>query len=1311
MGAHAVQVKVALLSIDITGFTALASFWARHGVEGTERITAVLDRYFARVVGVIEYHGGEAVYFAGDGIMAWWPLRDDPTAEQRATACAHELQAALAGYLVGETALHIKIGVAAGQAWLSRLGGVQGRWLLALTGPAVARVVAAEAACRPDEVRMASSHTGEVVALTPPNRTTRKSRPLPALTPVPPLAPALERTVAMDDYLPRVVRERWRHDQAEWLADLRILTVVFIRLDGVPHEAFAQLQTAMSQIQRITNRFDGTVDKFLFDAKGPTVIAFFGLPPNASDDVANRGTRAAHTIAASLNGMGIGCGIGVATGRAYCGPLGPSQRREYAVIGPTVNLAARLMEACDNGVLVCDTTRSAAGHRLVCSASLPLELKGFPGITLAWQPLAVDSEAATEHVLVGRERERYMLSAALRRALMHRVGCLALLGDAGAGKSALGRQVRAEALALGMEVWDVTGDPLEQFSSMHAWRRVAMRVLGLAAVPADNLVNAATATSVAAERVGAFAPLLAELLGLPPHDTPLTCHLIGSARADRTNEVVSDWLADRIGAAPALLLLEDWQWVDSASRRLAASLYHKLPAALMVVMARHLSDDDALRPYADRFELAPLGPKPATELLCARTAATSVAPELVATLLERTAGNPQFLEQLTEMLVANRSLVVTAGVLHLAPGAAGQLSAIPTTIEGIVAARVDALDPDGQLTLKAASAVGREFSLALLRAALPSDEARIRLPAAVASLHNRGLIAPTSANDTEDWRFVQAIVQEVVHARLVTGQRKALHRSISSWYLKAEPMVAPAAVLARHLSLAGELEQAQGYAELACSQAMALGAFVEARAHGHMSLDLCDKLHEQGDAQAAARRVRTLRMLAEVAASLGDLRQSSQLAVDSLAQAGHMPLAGTLRWFDAALQFVVVLSGLSALRRRRAERDRARGLDVARNWQVLAKAHFFENNEPGMVQACLRFCAEAERTGASAELASAWVAMSTLLAVLPLPSLARRYQRRAVELADALGDPNTSTWVSLVAGLNAVARGEWPAVAEHTASVQQHTAATHDWGSWGSAQALGTWAHFYQGDDASVRERAQALRDRAVATHNTQQVGWADRFLGEQAVLQGEPVRAVALLEPTVARLRTDNDTAELLVALGDLALAYAAQGATDQLAQLVAESIHILSDMGRPTSHVVAHACVCLALAVEQAQQAAPPLPWLKPAASSLLAFLDRCAAGYAPAVPWCAWAHAVRAVRQRQPGKALRWLARGLRSAEQLGMPRPRQLLWALRLDPMLNTGAGVGLSLAELAELRALTVRLGPWLDSARLLPVVEVARVAA
>ena len=139
----------------------------------------------------------------------------------------------------------------------------------------------------------------------------------------------------------------------------------------------------MSQVSLTLTRYEGSLNKCLFDDKGFTCIAAWGLPPYAHLDDPARGLLAAVEAHALLQLLGLDSHFGVTTGTLYCGPIGSAARREYTVIGSSVNLAARLMAADkkhlvdgDGGVL-CDltTARQCAGIRF--RALPPVELKGI----------------------------------------------------------------------------------------------------------------------------------------------------------------------------------------------------------------------------------------------------------------------------------------------------------------------------------------------------------------------------------------------------------------------------------------------------------------------------------------------------------------------------------------------------------------------------------------------------------------------------------------------------------------------------------------------------------------------------------------------------------------------------------------------------------------------------------------------------------------------------------------------------------------------------------------------------------------------
>ena len=121
------------------------------------------------------------------------------------------------------------------------------------------------------------------------------------------------------------------------------------------------LQAAVLEIQRAARRFDGDVHKILMDDKGFSITVAFGLPRQAHEDDAQRGIEAGLAISRELRAAALRASIGIASGKLFCGDYGGRDRREYCLIGPAINTAARLMELAAGAVL-CDATTAEAVH-------------------------------------------------------------------------------------------------------------------------------------------------------------------------------------------------------------------------------------------------------------------------------------------------------------------------------------------------------------------------------------------------------------------------------------------------------------------------------------------------------------------------------------------------------------------------------------------------------------------------------------------------------------------------------------------------------------------------------------------------------------------------------------------------------------------------------------------------------------------------------------------------------------------------------------------------------------------------------------
>ena len=264
----------------------------------------------------------------------------------------------------------------------------------------------------------------------------------------------------------------------------------------------------------------------------------------------------------------------------------------------------------------------------------------------------------------------------------------------------------------------------------------------------------------------------------------------GQVRADNTNDLLIRIL--RMGAekGPAVLVLEDAHWFDSASWALALRVAASMPGLLMVVTSRGPDESgfpgDYARllqiPGAVRLPLGPLGPEDAVAL-AARKLGVDALPGRVADLIRSKAqGNPFFSEELAFALRDSGWLVIEGDRCHLAPGVDLDAASIPDRVEGVVNGRVDRLAPAEQLALKVASVIGRLFAVKLLREVYPIEPERDRLPGHLDSLARLELITAEEPEPDLAYLFRHVVTREVVYDRMPFAQRRQIHQAVAEWY-------------------------------------------------------------------------------------------------------------------------------------------------------------------------------------------------------------------------------------------------------------------------------------------------------------------------------------------------------------------------------------------------------------------------------------------------------------------------------------------------------------------------------------------------
>ena len=649
------------------------------------------------------------------------------------------------------------------------------------------------------------------------------------------------------------------------------------RLD--PEELKLVLQEAVTRVIAAVEAFGGTVK----DLAGDGVLALFGAPVAHEDDP-ERAVRAGLRIVEDITRYGreveqawgiegFSVRVGVNTGLVVVGDVGAGGRVEYTALGDAMNTAARLQAAARPGsVLVAVDTQRLAQHAFAWGEPVALELKGKARPFPAVEALGVSSEPATrrgmdgvEVPMVGRDRELAVGASAVEAVLDGSGGVLFVTGEPGIGKTRLLAEIRSAFLA---------GDPARGRPRFYVGRCVSYGEslpygpvrdllrswLGVVADEPELRVRVTLRRQVDAlfgDDAGAVRPYLGALLGLTldPDDAARLAELSPEALQYRTFEVVRTWAARLAADGPVAFAVEDVHWADPTSlellRRLAADT--DIEALLLLVTSRPERDHGSWRLMEDvgrevphrvrEVALDALTGDAGRALLHALVGAGTLPPDMEQRILEPAEGNPFFLEEIVRSLTDAGALVPedTGGWRfdHDVP------VQIPASVEKVVLARIDRLDPVAHEILVAAAVLGRRFGLPLLEGVAPRDPEEVR--AALAELQRLDLVRERRRWPEPEFRFKHALIQDAAYRTLVRDQRNQLHRKAAEWlgrrYAGREDEVA--GLLAHHWLGADDEERAARHLTRAGDRARQEYALDEAIAHYRVLLPILERRGER----------------------------------------------------------------------------------------------------------------------------------------------------------------------------------------------------------------------------------------------------------------------------------------------------------------------------------------------------------------------------------------------------------------------------------------------------------------------------------
>jgi class 3 adenylate cyclase len=1054
----------AVLFIDVTGFTAgVTEAFGHLGALGAERLSHLIQSLFGEITDVIAHYGGDVLFYAGDSVLALWPETPHglALATWRAASCAKAIQRALKRDQLGpeHARLGLRASVGAGPLTLLELGGVHERWYLLASGPPLLQVTQADRAAGTGEVvlspeawELIQEHGHAVVGEHGIARLDLLSDPPPGQplesVNLEAIAPLLRHCV------PRSVVDRVEAGQSRWLAEFRMVTVVFVHLlgDTATLTTAQTLQPALAAAFEILYGLGGNVYQLLADDKGVSLVAAFGLPPDAHENDPYRAIQAGWAMHNAISRAGLRPSIGVATGRVHCGVCGNDSRHQYSLVGPTISLGARLMQAANGGILCDQATASPAGARgWSFDAAGTMQLKGRPRPVEVFRPIdqrqafTTGAWARSSRTTVGRADERRVCTAAIEELQQtHRGGFILIEGEPGIGKSTLLAEVVATARARGIRALQGAGDEIERGTAFYAWQPVVTELLEL-----EDSPNPGSHIEQRWARRPDWllrSPLLNAVIPLDIPETRLTEGVHGEARAEATRRLLLELMEDAASRAPMIIAMEDVHWLDESSSALLGVVAERLDSILFVATSRLPDGSDQHMGQVQipagvcRLRLEGLTPGD-TRRLASRVLEVETIPHPIAGLIHsQAAGNPLFIQELALALRDFGLIEVVDGECRVSGAGSDPAKALdralqgrglPGSVEGIIASRLDHLHATDQLTARVASVIGSTFSLASLLGVYPiaTDEAKI--VGSLEELERRQLIRADTTTSERAWSFRHGITRDVVYRTLLFAQRQDLHRALAEWYEREfggnQPQLFSS--LAHHWRVAGDRRKAAIYLTEAGARSVEQFSNVDAVKSLTEAVALEEGLEGNSESEAAARDRLARQLLLLGRAYLG---LSQYTEVRRFLERGVALLGFRVPGSGGRLGLGVVLEILRQIRNRLwpgsidHNHDRARLLSAALAYEALAETFYYTGAEAHTFYACLRTLNLAEAAGTSAELARGYATMGTILSMVPARKLADFYGQRALATANAVGQLAARPYVWVIVGIARTGAADWP---------------------------------------------------------------------------------------------------------------------------------------------------------------------------------------------------------------------------------------------------------------------------------------------
>lgn len=771
---HRGKFKAYTLFIDISGFTRITSELMVQGKEGAEVLSDIINSIFTPAIEIIYKHGGFISTFAGDAFTAVFCVK---YAEYPLDA-AYRIREAFKKYgriktRFGEFAISVKLGLSWGTVEYGIINTLMQN-VFYFCGEAIDGCAYAEHKAKSMQIIADNNFLSRLQTRIKKERISNDyarlypvSRKIKDLSRYHKFYPALE-----SYFIPQIILDM------KLSGEFREILSCFINMSKEN-----QLESSINEIMVNCQAYGGYFNRLDFGDKGCNALILFGAP-YGKENLYQR----ACDFALSLKSIpGFKFRAGLSAGNVFAGFTGSIIRSEYTALGGVVTLSARLMMKADWNAVYTDEDTALNIRDDYCFKSLgSLCLKGYEDNQNVYSLISRSNKKFKKKYkdrLIGREKEISQLKHLMKPVFQGKFGGIVYLdGDTGIGKSRLVFQLstirRCRFIFMPCdEIIKKSFNPIINYFLQDFCKSESNSIETESSNFYRRLESLAedTPNPEIKDELLRSASFLGILIGFEPNDD-LYFELDPKGRYENTLSAIKNFLLALSLQEPLIIVLEDSQWIDDESKEFFKFLIRNIDnyPLLILVLSRFKDNGELfhLKPEikGNRIRLEPLNIKEMTEIICQRFEKNNIPHETIKYILEKSAGNPFYAEQIILYMTRNKLLDGKLNIIRKGRD-------IPSGINQIITARIDRLDYELKEMVKTASVLGKEFYGPALQK-LILDTGTIKSKPRIKDTLKEGIAEKIWKDINKlDYSFIHPLIRDTAYEIQLKKRLRELHNS------------------------------------------------------------------------------------------------------------------------------------------------------------------------------------------------------------------------------------------------------------------------------------------------------------------------------------------------------------------------------------------------------------------------------------------------------------------------------------------------------------------------------------------------------